>query len=63
MLEIFGEGNRILVLPVWSEGWMAAEVGEAGWSGAMARRAEMMPKSARGDRRPLEELAMMAQDR
>ncbi|KAG7008221.1 hypothetical protein G7Y79_00006g018410 [Physcia stellaris] len=68
VLEIFGEVNRELVVPVWDAGWKAGEVGEHGWRGALAFRAEMVfglliPKLVRGDPNPLEDLAMMAQDR
>ncbi|KAI4149053.1 MAG: hypothetical protein L6R39_002621 [Caloplaca ligustica] len=68
VLEIFGEGNRELVVPVWEAAWKAGEVGAAGWGGALAMRAELIfgiliPKLVRGDKQPLEDLAMMAQDR
>ncbi|KAI4118181.1 MAG: hypothetical protein LQ338_007446 [Usnochroma carphineum] len=68
VLDIFGERGRELVVPVWEAGWEAGEVGAAGWRGALAMRAELvfgilMPKLVRGDKRPLETLAMMAQDR
>ena len=68
VLEIFGDSNRELIVPVWQANWKTGEVGAAGWRGALAVKAGMvfgilMPKLARGDREPLETLNMMAQDR
>lgn len=68
VLDIFRDGNRELVVPVWEAGWKAGEVSNHGWRGALAFRAEMvfrvlLEKLVRGDPKPLEGLNMMAQDR
>ena len=68
VLEISSAANQQLVVPVWESGWTAGKIGEAGWNGALAMKAELvfqilMPKLVRGEKRSLEDLAMMATGR
>ena len=68
VLGIFSARNRELIVPVWQADWKAGDVGAFGWPGALAFRAGMvfailMPMLARGDRQPLQDLDIFADDR
>ncbi|KAL9010804.1 MAG: hypothetical protein Q9173_004296 [Seirophora scorigena] len=59
VLEIYGDGKREWILPVWEAAWKAGEVGVDGWPGALAMKAELvfgtlMLNLVRGEQRPLE---------
>lgn len=65
ILEDSAEEEKRMGNSGWAARWRAEEVGEAGWKGALGVRAELafrvlMLMVARGDKRPLDELAMMA---
>lgn len=68
VLEDFGEEKSEWFVPVWEAGWRAGEVGPQEWNGMLGLEADfvfgiLMPKLVRGDKRPLEGLALMAVDR
>ncbi len=68
VLEDFSKEKREWLAPVWEAGWRAREVGTHGWNGLLAMRADLvfgilMPMLARGDKTPLQDLALMAVDR
>ncbi len=68
VLKDFGEEKRECMVPVWEAGYRAGEMGRHWWKGMLGMRADLvfcmlMPKLVRGDKRPLEDLALTGLNR